>query len=286
MTSSKPSGKLNEKSSAQTIDQILRSATQDLKKAGVDSPRTDVLVLMELCLKKDRTWILAHSDEKMPQKELSKLLPLLIRRQNREPLAYITGFRDFYGLKLAVSRDTLIPRPATEGLVEYAIKSSPRNGSVLDVGTGSGAIALALKSKRPDLVIYALDVSKKVLRVARDNSSRLGLNIKFVHSNMFENVHDRYDTIVANLPYLPEKRDLDPELSFEPASALLSGPDGLDHYRRLMRDALQVLKPVGIIIIEHDPHQTPQLLEICPPSTELTSVTPFVSVLRVIDTLE
>jgi len=262
------------------INETLNSAIADLDSAGVDSPRTDALVLLEFCLKKDRTWILAHLDDEMPAKALSKLSPLLKRRQKREPLAYITGYRDFYGLKLALSRDTLIPRPETEGLVEYAIKVSPRGGSILDVGTGSGAIALAIKSKRPDLSVSALDVSREVLKMARKNSSRLGLNIKFVHSNMFENVFGKFDVIVANLPYLPEKRDLDPELSYEPATALLSGPDGLDHYRRLMRDAFQVLTPKGKIIIEHEPHQTPQLIEISPPSTELTSVKPFVSELK------
>ena len=261
---------------------MLRKQTGILKKSGVDSPRTDILVLMEICLKKDRAWILAHSDEKMPAKALSKLSPLLKRRKKREPLAYITGYRDFFGLRLAVSRQSLIPRPETENLVEYAIKVAPRNGSVLDVGTGSGAIALAIKSLRPDLKVSALDVSKEVLKLAKKNSGQLKLNIKFIHSNMFENVSDRFDVIVANLPYLPEKRDLDPELSYEPAIALLSGPDGLDHYRRMLREAFQVLTIRGRIIIEHEPHQTPQLIEICPPSTELTSVKPFVSELQLI----
>ena len=267
-------------SSSKTIESVLADGIKQLSAAAVDAPRTDMLVLLENVLKRDRTWILAHQNEKMPAQSLSALPPLLNRRLNREPLAYIVGERDFYGLKLIVTPDVLIPRPETEALVEYIVAHAPENGSVIDVGTGSGAIALAVKSQRPDLHVVATDVSEKALQVAERNRGQNNLNIKFVHSNLLDSVHQEFDVIAANLPYVPVGSSGGEELSHEPGQALYSGDDGLDHYRRFIPQIASHLRAGGCAVLEHDPMQYNELTELAQQQgLEVRSITDFVTLL-------
>ena len=171
---------------------------------------------------------------------------LLRRREAREPVAYILGRKEFRRITLSVDPRVLIPRPETELLVEVGL-TLPTGARVLDVGTGSGAIALALKDERPDLSVVGVDASTDALAVARDNATRLGIDVDFVVGDLLEGVDGPFDAVLANLPYVPEEVDLAPEISsYEPHQALFSGPDGLDAIRRV----LTMVQGVPLIALE------------------------------------
>jgi release factor glutamine methyltransferase len=170
------------------------------------------------------------------------------RRARREPVAYILGRKGFRRLELEVDPRVLIPRPETEHVVEAAL-TLPRGARVVDVGTGSGAIALALADERPDLRVAATESSAGALAVARANAARLGLDVELLAGDLLEPVSGPVDAVVSNPPYVPTGERLAPELAYEPAEALYAGPDGLEVYRRLapaLRDVPFVALEVGI----------------------------------------
>jgi release factor glutamine methyltransferase len=205
----------------------LESATARLAGAGCDTPRLDAELLLAHALGVDRARLFID-DVEVPDGFGS----LVDRRAAREPVAYIVGFKDFRRIRLAVDRRVLIPRPETELLVEVG-HALPECARVADVGTGSGAVALALKDERPDLDVTALDISEDALTVARDNAVRLGLDVRFVQADLLDDA--QYDAVLANLPYVPSGVELQPEISqYEPDAALFAGPDGLDLIRRLV----------------------------------------------------
>ncbi len=200
-----------------------------LRRAGCDTPRLDAELLLAHALGVDRARLLID-DPPIP----ASFEALLARREAREPVAYIVGFKPFRRLSLAVDRRVLIPRPETELLVEAAL-SLPRGARVADVGTGSGAVALAVKDERPDLEVTGLDSSADALDVARANAARLGLEVRLVRADLLDDGAAEYDALLANLPYVAAGTELPPEIAlFEPAEALFAGPDGLDVIRRLI----------------------------------------------------
>jgi release factor glutamine methyltransferase len=208
----------------------LARATAALAAAGCEAPRLDAELLLAAALGVERTALYITPGAELEPTARSRYQELLARRLRREPVAYILGSKGFRRLMLHVDPRVLIPRPETELLVEVGLELA---ASVADVGTGSGAVALALKDERPDLRVTGIDSSADALAVARSNARRLGLDVRFVHADLLDDF--RYDAVLANLPYVAAGDELPPEIErYEPDQALRAGPDGLDVVRRLI----------------------------------------------------
>ena len=224
------------------VREALESAVDGLAAAGVDEPRLDAELLLGEAMGCGRAALAADPGAEVPAAAARGFGEMVRRRLRREPVAYILGRKGFRNLELAVDRRVLIPRPETELLVEVALERRP--ASVLDVGTGSGAVALAIADELPECAVTATDTSTAALEVARANAESLGLadRVRFVEGTLPETAdapvaEDGFDLIVANLPYVPEPDwpSLQPEITqWEPPEALLAGPDGLDAYRTLL----------------------------------------------------
>lgn len=221
----------------------------------------DAQVLLAHVVAKDRAWLLAHASDALAREEADLFFALADRRRAGEPVAYLTGVREFWGLRLAVSPAVLIPRPETEALVELSLSRLPadRDVRVLDLGTGSGAIALALAHERPRARVLATDTSAAALSIARDNAQRLATrNVEFVQSNWYAGLPDaphgvKFDLIVSNPPYVAA---LDPHLAegdlrFEPQPALTPGRIGLEAIRTIIAGAPDRLVRGGTLAVEH-----------------------------------
>lgn len=226
-----------------TVREALESAVIALTAAGCDTPRLDAEVLLASVLGVDRAVLFLDPGRALSGGEARAFMDFARRRREREPVAYIVGSRGFRRLDLQVDSRVLIPRPETEHLVEAAL-GLPVGARVVDVGTGSGAVALALKDERPDLSVFGTDVSADALDVARANALRLGLAVTFVHGDLLAGVSG-VDAVVSNPPYVEAGARVMRELSYEPAGALFAGADGLDVIRRL------VALPVGFLALEH-----------------------------------
>ena len=211
----------------------------------------------------DRAWLLAHNTDTLPNSAHVTLQVTVRRRTTGEPLAYITGHKEFYGLDLAVDARVLVPRPDTETLVDWALEVLVRQPgtatptSVMDLGTGSGAIALALKHARPSLQVSAVDFSAGALAVARANAERLKLDVAFSQGSWLDGVPDHFDAIVSNPPYIAEADHHLAALTHEPLSALASGTDGLDDIRTIIQQAPPRLRSGGWLLLEHGYDQAP-----------------------------
>lgn len=262
--------------SAQSIKTILLSATSKLIN---EDARFEAQLLLQQALNVNRAWLIAHENDAIKPNINAVFEALLNRRLAGEPMAYILGSREFYGLDLLVTPDTLIPRSDTETLVEAALAKIPpsdttqkqpfrRNGEliILDLGTGTGAIALAIAKNHPQTIIVAADASKDALEVARRNAQNLSIdNIEFVLSNWFESLgNQRFDLIVSNPPYIEENDAhlTQGDLRFEPISALASGTDGLDDIRQIVNDCLIYLNPQGWLMLEHGYNQAERVADL------------------------
>lgn len=224
-----------------SVRMSLAIATADLREAGCDNPRLDAELLLADALRSTRTSLHLHPERLLAREESDRFAAAVARRRAREPVAYIRGTRGFRHIDLHVDRRVLVPRPETELLVEVALKL-PRGARVADVGTGSGAVALALKHERPDLTVVATDVSDDALAVARANAEALRLDVTFVRGDLLDAVECPLDAVLSNPPYVPDgdREDLEPEVAVhEPALALFAGDDGLDVLRRLARAAAE-----------------------------------------------
>ncbi len=217
----------------------------------------EAAILLGHVLSKDRAWIAAHRDASVDAARLRTFESLSRRRRNGEPVAYLTGRREFYSLDLEVNPDVLIPRPETELLVELALAriDSASPSRVLDLGTGCGAVALAIAASRPRASVVGVDVSPAAIPIARSNAERLGmLNARFVESNWYDAlVHESFDTIVANPPYIAvgDPHLTEGDLRFEPRGALTPGGDGLAAIRALIAGARSHTNPGGWFFTEH-----------------------------------
>ncbi|BFO56938.1 MULTISPECIES: peptide chain release factor N(5)-glutamine methyltransferase [Comamonadaceae] len=223
---------------------------------GQGLPRIDAQMLLLHVLGRptgDRAWLLAHDTDALPPGAQARFADMCRRRAAGEPVAYLTGTREFYGLPLAVDARVLDPRPDTETLVDWALEvlaplPAPR---VLDLGTGSGAIALAVQHRRPTAEVTAVDASADALQVARANGARLGLPVRWRLGHWLEGVDERFDAIVSNPPYIASGDAHLAALTHEPLQALASGPDGLDDLRTIVAQAPAHLVPGGWLLLEH-----------------------------------
>jgi release factor glutamine methyltransferase len=220
---------------ATSVREALDSAVVALTAAGVDTPRLDAEVLLAHALGVDRAALVMDRDRAVEGAAVRGFQTAVRRRAfDREPVAYITGVKGFRHLELLVDPRVLIPRPETETLVEAALEALPRGARVVDVGTGSGAIALALKDERPDLEVTGTDLSEDALAVARANAQRLGLEVAFARADLLAGVGE-FDAVVSNPPYVEDGAQLAPEIvRHEPSLALRAGPEGLDVLRLLV----------------------------------------------------
>ena len=227
-------------------------------------------------LGKTRIQLITQSDYQLGDTEQQNYAQLEQRRLNGEPIAYLTGQREFFGLNLRVTPDVLIPRPDTELLVELALHYAARNSSLLDLGTGSGAIAVAVAHQRPDLQVWASDISAAALQVAQHNASTHHCSIRLERSDWYADLPDRqWQTIVSNPPYIENG---DPHLSqgdlrFEPINALTDHHDGLTAYRQLIAGAPTRLENGGWLLMEHGYDQAHKLRELlaAAPFTQIQS---------------
>jgi release factor glutamine methyltransferase len=254
--------------SSSTDNLTIRTALDATERALAEGPhpekaRRDAEALVLLALKRGlpdatRTWLIAHEDERVAPETAAALRALLERRMTGEPMQYIAGEAEFYGLPFMVTRDVLIPRPETELLVERAVKVAPlfRRPRIADVGTGSGAIAIAIRHEWPDAVVTATEISENALDLAKRNAKRLGFEdrVRFLQGDLLAPVADeQFDIVVSNPPYVPEgdRAALDVEVrDYEPARALFAGEDGLAVYRRLIPAAYGALAPGGFVLLE------------------------------------
>ena len=239
---------------------ILAELIARAKNAAVANniPQTDYWLVISYFLKLSRTEIFVFSQRVLTEQENITLTDAFRRLENGEPPQYITGEAYFYGLELRVNSFTLIPRPETERLVELTLERLQGNEKILDIGTGSGAIAIALKQNLPKVEVYATDCSSSALEVAKANAEKYDVNIHFFLTDCFPPCSERYDVIISNPPYI-SKTDLatlDSRIrDKEPKLALSGGEDGLDFYRKLLLQSYAYLTENGFLALEHGDNQ-------------------------------
>ena len=249
---------------------LTSEAAQKFREAGVDTSVLDAEILISHALGRTRTYLVAHPEYEPSLEEIERYREYVDRRSRREPLAYIIGCREFYGIPFEVSPAVLIPRPETEILVDFAIQClrDVPDPMVADIGVGSGAIAVSIAKHVPKAIVYGTDSSFEALEIANGNAECIGVQdrVYFLLGDLFEQVvGKKFDLIVSNPPYIPtaEIDKLQPEISkYEPRQALDGGPDGLDCYRRLTAEASGYLRDGGILAVEVGAGQSDSVKEL------------------------
>ena len=227
-----------------------------------ETPQLDSYLLIGEVLAMPREWLIAHAEETVCSFDEVRIQELFARRYIGEPVAYIRGYQSFWLRDFCVTRDTLIPRPDTELLMEITLaRFGQQPIKVVDLGTGTGALAISLAAERPDWQILGTDISKSTLDVARKNAGSLA-NVNFLSGSWFTNIEGRFDLIISNPPYI---RNTDPHLQalkFEPAQALIAGEDGLDCIRKIIKNCHDHLIPGGHILFEHGYDQQESVIQL------------------------
>ncbi|HET6924499.1 MAG TPA: HemK/PrmC family methyltransferase [Candidatus Saccharimonadales bacterium] len=221
-----------------TVGEWLLSANALLTRVGIGTAHLDAVVLLEDCIKHDRAWILAHTEHPLSEEHLARLNEQLNRRAQHEPLSYIRNKTEFYGREFYIDHRVLEPRPESETMIDM-LKSLhlPREITVIDVGTGSGALAITARLEVPRADVMATDLDPEALKVAEQNCEKHSCDIDFLKGNLLKpfylHYHPRHSVVLANLPYVPDSFHINPAAMREPRAAIFGGPDGLDLYREL-----------------------------------------------------
>ncbi len=235
------------------ISEIINWATDLLTSTDIEKPKLDSEYIISHVLGINRLELNLHQEDEVTENDLVLIQNMISRRRKNEPLQYILGETDFYGLSLKVNEHVLIPRPETELLVEKIITENPTAEEILEIGTGSGAIAIALAANIKNVKIMAVDISNEALQIARENAVKNKVNINFCFSDVFENVTGKYDLIVSNPPYISgnEYQYLSREIrEYEPSIALLADDNGLVFYKKILCSAKDYLTKKGEIYFE------------------------------------
>lgn len=236
----------------------LDCAKKSLQAVEIDSAQLDAELLLAHALNCDRTYLHAHSDQIFGQDKLDLANSVLDRRLNREPIAYITGSKEFYGRDFKVTKDTLIPRPESEQIIDSIkeiYQSKTEHYNFIDVGTGTGCLGISAKLEIPNAEVTLIDISESALAIAKINSENLEASVNIIKNNLLGHIDEKFDAIIANLPYVDKEWDCSPEIKFEPSLALFADNKGLYLIEKLLIQSIDRLKPNGRIFIECDIRQ-------------------------------
>lgn len=240
------------------LEEWLKTATKQLSKSGISTARLDCLVLLEDITGKDRAWLIAHPDFILDDKSKHVLDAQLLRRAKHEPLSYIRGKTEFYGREFIVNAHTLEPRPETETMIDL-LKLIKPSGPILDIGTGSGCLAITAKLEFPETQVYATDIDKMCIKTARQNAKKHDADIKLFMCDLLESIppttYHLPSTILANLPYVPDCHTINQAAMFEPKHAIFGGKDGLDCYRQLFIQIDKLPEKPRYVLTESIPFQ-------------------------------
>lgn len=216
-----------------TIEKILANSQSKLRDSGIESAKLDAELMLALATDKTRTWLHTHPEYELTPNQLARFDDYLKHRTTGQPIAYIVGHKEFYGRDFLVNEQVLVPRPETESFIEL-VKSLPSDLSIIDLGTGSGILAITSVLEQPTWSGTATDISPKTLKVAQQNAEKLGAkNLVFKVQNLLHDDPKNYDLVIANLPYVPTNLLNKADIAHEPKVALFAGRDGLDVYRQL-----------------------------------------------------
>ncbi len=232
-------------------------SSKKLASVGIDSSLLDAQLLLAASLGESREYLIAHNDETIPDIQLQNVNKWLKRRLNHEPIAYILGHKEFYGRDFLVSQSVLIPRPESETIIDTLKQIQPE--IIIDIGTGSGCLAISAKLEMPDSQVIAIDISDEALQIARLNARSFNVEITFANSDLLSGIKtikgDKSITIIANLPYVDTSWETSPETSFEPKQALFAEDNGLELIKKLLLQAKKKLHQNDNLILEADPRQ-------------------------------
>lgn len=245
------------------INDWLSQATAELDKAGIGTARLDALVLAEDVTGQKRSYLLAHPEYQLTSEQVSELVNKLERRASHEPLSYIRGKTEFYGREFIVDKHVLEPRPESETMIDLLKKIPVSDSNIVDVGTGSGALAITAKLELPSVIVEAVDIDPGCLAVAKRNARKYSADIKFSQANLLQPLsNQRSYTLLCNLPYVPDSFTINQAAMREPKIAIFGGPDGLDLYRQLFGQIKSHQLNIQYILTESLPTQHQTLVDI------------------------